>query len=115
MSESIVLSLVLVAAVGEPQTCPEPFVELHGGCYYFHTELTTYNRSVEVCHELGATLAQIDSAEEEQALTRHIEGIHLMYVETSYLSGKLCRERTPSPVTLKVYPSYVCRDGLLVR
>ncbi|XP_048775965.2 PR domain zinc finger protein 4-like [Ostrea edulis] len=69
----LLLNLYIVAAVGEPQTCPEPFVELHGSCYYFHTELTTYNRSVEVCHELGATLAQIDSAEEEQALTRHIE------------------------------------------
>lgn len=81
-----------VATAG--QTCPEPFVGLYEGCYYFHTELTTYNKSVGVCREMGATLAQIDSAEEEQALTKYMEGIKCCVCEFK----SICKIDIPSTV-----------------
>lgn len=49
-------------------------MKLYEGCYYFHTQPTTFNKSVEICEEKGAILAQIDSAGEERALTQYIEG-----------------------------------------
>lgn len=60
--------------VGLSRPCLEPFVKLYEGCYYFHTQPTTFNKSVEICEEKGAILAQIDSAGEERALTQYIEG-----------------------------------------
>jgi hypothetical protein len=67
----------------------KPFVGLYGGCYYFHTQPTTFTKSVDICWEKGAILAQIDSAGEEHALTQYIEGKHIMSTASKYNKVKV--------------------------
>uniref|UniRef100_T1JD98 C-type lectin domain-containing protein n=1 Tax=Strigamia maritima TaxID=126957 RepID=T1JD98_STRMM len=52
--------------------CPEGFVEIHNGCYYFSEKRTNFFSALQECKSLNASLLSIETIEENFAIKMHL-------------------------------------------
>jgi len=73
--ELILFAFISYECSADDTECPNSFVKLDTGCYYFSSVSSTWLNAFNQCKAMGATLATIESEKENNAIKQHVNNL----------------------------------------